>query len=113
MTAPVDVGTANSVSIYVTVDQEHIRAWAEQTAVRPCAPNESERNYPFAFTSGALDPGYEEMTWSDFFIAFEEAKVALAYSILGRDLRPDGSYQFVSLAAVPELVESTIVAPPF
>lgn len=113
MSAPEDIGTGNSVLICVTVDHEHIRAWAEQAGVRPCAPIESERDYPIAFTSGALDPGYEEMTWNHFLLAFEEANVALTYSIHGRNLRPDGSYQFVSRAAVPELVESTIVEPAF
>lgn len=111
MTARNASATAKSVLICVTVDHEHIRAWAEQAGVRPSAPNESERDYPLSFASRALDPGYAEMSWSDFFLAFEETNVALAYSILGRNLRPDGSYQFVSRAAVPELLETTIVEP--
>jgi hypothetical protein len=111
MTEPPDIWTAESVSICITVYHEHIRAWAEQVGVRPSAPNENDRDYPFVFTSGALVPGYAEMTWSDFFLAFERANVALTYSTPGRNLQPDGSYQFVSQAAVPELVESTIVEP--
>jgi len=109
MTEPPDVWTAESVSICITVYHEHICAWAEQVGVRPSAPNENHREYPFVFTSGALDPGSADMTWSDFFLAFERANVALAYGTHTRTLEPDGSHQFVSRAAVPELVKSNTV----
>jgi hypothetical protein len=94
------------VSLCITIEHERIRAWAERLGARPAMPAPENRSYPFVFTIGPLEPGLNVVTWDKLFSEFDRANVAFVYSEAALDWPPDPTYQFVSLAALPEFTAS-------
>jgi len=97
---------SNAVPLCITIDHERICAWAERFDARPTMPTPENRSYPIAFTIGSPGPGLIEVTWDEFLSAFDGANVAFVYPEAAPDWPPDPTYQFVSLAALPEFTAS-------
>lgn len=97
---------SNGVRLCITIEHDRICAWAQRFGARPVMPAPENRSYPFAFTIGPPGPGFIEVTWDEFLAEFDRANVAFVYTEVAADWPPDPTYQFVSLAALPEFTAS-------
>jgi len=102
----------NSIPVYITIDPEVIKRWAERRNGRPATLAGEDRRWPLLFDFGSPSPDRQEIGWERFVAEFERANFAFVY----RDTAPDGTlddfYEFINRAAVPELLlssQSTIV----
>lgn len=90
----------------VTVDHDIIRSWAQRRNAQPMVSRPGDRPGPLMFVNGPPDASLTEMSWPEFFAAFDRGNLAFVY----RDAAPDGAlddlHEFVSRASVPELTEA-------
>jgi hypothetical protein len=106
---------ANALVLYVTVNHQVIRSWAQHRGARPSTLEGDEHPWPLLFSFGSAGTGVQEISWDRFFAEFERADLAFIY----RDIRPNGEvddfHEFIKRAAVvAKLVasgKSTIVEP--
>ena len=97
---------SNAVPLCITTEHDRIYAWAKRFDARPVMHTPENRSYPLAFTIGPPGPGLIEATWDEFLAEFDRANVAFVYPEVVSDWSRDPTYQFVSLAALPELTAS-------
>ncbi len=103
---------ANALALYVTIDHQVIRAWAQRRGARPSTFEGDEHPWPLLFSFGAASTGVREISWDRFFAEFERADLAFTYRDAGPHGEVDDFHEFVKRAAVQKLVasgKSTIV----
>lgn len=105
---------ANPLTLYVTIDHQVIRAWAQQRNARPSTIEGDEHPWPLLFSFGSAANGVQEISWDRFFTEFERADLAFLYCDIGPKGKVDDFHEFVKRAAVAKLAasgKSTIVEP--
>ena len=101
-----------TVSLWLTIDHDLIRSWAQRRAARPSRPLDEDRPSPLLFALGAPSAGVVEIGWDEFFDEFERANLVFSYRDAAPDGTPDDTHEFVNRSAVPALMasgKSTIV----
>jgi hypothetical protein len=105
---------ANALVLYVTIDHQVIRAWAQRRNARPSTIEGDEHPWPLLFSFGSPGNGVQEIGWDRFFSEFERADLAFIYRDAGPKGEVDDFHEFVKRAAVAKLAasgKSTIVEP--
>ena len=105
---------ANAVVLYVTIDHQVIRSWAQRLDARPSTFEGDEHPWPLLFSFGSAGTGVQEISWDRFFSEFERADLAFIYRDIGPGGEVDDFHEFVKRAAMAKLVasgRSTIVEP--
>jgi hypothetical protein len=105
---------ANAVVLYVTIDHQVIRSWAQRLNARPSTFEGDEHPWPLLFSFGSEGTGVQEISWDRFFSEFERADLAFIYRDIGPGREVDDFHEFVKRAAMAKLVasgRSTIVEP--
>jgi hypothetical protein len=97
---------ANAVLLHVTIDHNVVLTWAQRRGARPATFEGDEHPWPVSFTFGSASSGLKEISWEDFFAAFERADLALVYRDVGPNGELDNLHEFVNRAAVSELIAS-------
>jgi hypothetical protein len=77
---------ANALVLYVTINHQVIRAWAQRRSARPSTLEGDEHPWPLLFSFGLVGNGVQEISWDRFFSEFERADLAFLY----RDIGPKG-----------------------
>jgi len=103
---------ANALVLYVTIDHQVIRAWAQRRNARPSTFEGDEHPWPLLFSFGPAGNGVQEIGWDRFLSEFERADLAFTYRDIGPKGEVDDFHEFVKRAAVAKLAasgKSTIV----
>jgi hypothetical protein len=80
---PLDVerrAVANAVVLYVTIDHQVIRSWAQRLDARPSTFEGDEHPWPLLFSFGSAGTGVQEISWDRFFFEFERAGDAMVHA---------------------------------
>jgi hypothetical protein len=95
-----------TVSLWLTIDHDLIKSWAQRRAARPSRPLDEDRPWPLLFELGPPAAGVVEIGWDEFFDEFERANLVFSYRDAAPDGTPDDTHEFVKRSAVPALVAS-------
>jgi hypothetical protein len=95
-----------TVSLWLTIDHDLIKSWAQRRAARPSRPLDEDRPWPLLFELGRPAAGVVEIGWDEFFEEFERANLVFSYRDEAPDGTPDDTHEFVNRSAVPALIAS-------